>query len=232
MTTKPAQVLVFGPHPDDAEIGAGGTIARWIKEGKEVVLVICTNGDKGTSDENIKPEELAKIREQETLDAAKVLGIREVVFLHQPDQGIEDTPELRREFVRLIRKYQPEAVTTTDPYRRYISHRDHRNTGRVALDAVFPYARDLHSYPDLREEGLKPHKVKEVFLWGSEEPNYYSDITDTFDIKMASISCHKSQFGANPSNERTERMRERAKSQAEGVDYELAEAFHRVQLGR
>ncbi|MBA7608451.1 N-acetyl-alpha-D-glucosaminyl L-malate deacetylase 1 [subsurface metagenome] len=232
MTTKPAQVIVFAPHPDDAEIGAGGTIARWIREGKDVILVMCTNGDKGTSDPNIKPEELAQIREQETLAAVKVLGVREVIFLRYPDQGLEDTPEFRKEFVRLIRKYRPETAATTDPYRRYISHRDHRITGRVVLDAVFPYARDLHAYPDLLEEGLQPHKVKEVFLWGTEEPNYRSDITDTFDIKMSAVGCHKSQFGSNPSPERTERMRERAKAVAEGEDCELGEAFHRIELQR
>jgi len=232
MAVKPAQVIVFGPHPDDAEIGAGGTIARWIREGKDVILVICTNGDKGTSDPKTKPEELAKIREEETLAAAKVLGVREVIFLRHPDQSIEDTPELRKEFVRLIRKYCPEAIATTDPFRKYVSHRDHRNTGRVLLDAFFPYARDLWAYPDLLEEGLDPHKVMDVFLWGTEDANYHSDISDTFDIKMNAIHCHKSQFDVNKSSERTERMKGRAKENAEGVDYELAESFHRIQRER
>ncbi|MEE8413217.1 MAG: PIG-L deacetylase family protein [Dehalococcoidales bacterium] len=231
MAVKPAQVIVFAPHPDDAEIGAGGTITRWVREGKDVILVICTNGDKGTSDPKIKPEELAKTRKKETLAGAKVMGVREVIFLNQPDQGVEDTPELRKEFVRLIRKYRPDAVATTDPYRRYLSHRDHRKTGQVVLDAVFPYARDLYAYPDLLEAGFEPHKVTEVYLWGSEDANYRSDITDTFGIKIEAIGCHESQFGT-PTPERTERMRERAKANAEGVDYELAESFHRIQRQR
>jgi len=229
---KPTQVMVVTPHPDDAEFGVAGTVARWTREGKDVVYVVCTNGDKGTSDPNMKPEELAKIREKEQLAASKLLGVREVIFLRYPDQALEDTPEFRKEIVRLIRMYKPETVVTADPYRRYLWHRDHRITSQVTLDAIFPYARDVLSYPDLLEEGLQPHKVKEVLLWGSEEPNYRSDITDTFDIKVAALRCHKSQIGYNPSAELKERLRQRHKMMAEREDYELAEAFYRLEIWR
>jgi LmbE family N-acetylglucosaminyl deacetylase len=228
--TKPAQVLVVAPHPDDAEFGVAGTVARWTREGKDVVYVVCTSGDKGTSDVNMKPEELAKIREQEQQAAAKVLGVREVVFLRHPDQGLEDTSEFRKEIVRLIRKYKPEMVATADPYRKYMWHRDHRITGQVVLDAIFPYARDYHAYPDLIQEGFLPHKVREVLLWGTEDPNYRSNITDTFDTKLAALSCHKSQVGDNPTHGLAERLRERARMMARGENYELAEAFHRVEI--
>ncbi|MFC2020551.1 PIG-L deacetylase family protein [Chloroflexota bacterium] len=229
---KQAQVLVFTPHADDAEGGIGGTTVHWTREGKDVIYVVCTNGDKGTSDPKIKQETLVKIREEEQLAAAKILGIREVIFLRHPDQGLEDNPEFRKEIVRLIRQYRPDTVATTDPYRRYRSHRDHRIIGQVVLDAVFPYARDLYAYPDMLEEDLQPHKVKEVLLWGSEEPNYRSNITDTYDVKMAARDCHKSQVGEHHSPERMATMKERYSAQAEGEDYELAEAFHRVEFQR
>jgi len=232
MTVKQAQVMVVTPHPDDAEFGVAGTVARWTGEGKDVIYVVCTNGDKGTTDPNMKPDELAKIREKEQLAAAKLLGVREVVFLGYPDQTLEDTPEFRKDIVRLIRKYKPETVVTADLYRRYLWHRDHRITSRVTLDAVFPYARDLLAYPDLLEEGLQPHKVKEVLLWGAEEPNYRSDITDTFDIKIAALRCHKSQIGYNPSLEMEGWLRERAKNMAKEENYELAEAFYRLEIWR
>ncbi len=228
--TKKAQVIVVTPHPDDAEFGVAGTVARWTSEGKDVIYVVCTNGDKGTSDINMNPEELARIREQEQLAAAKLLGVREVIFLRHPDQSLEDTPEFRKELVRLIRMYRPETVVTATPYRRYIWHRDHRITSRVTLDAVFPYARDFLAYPDLLDQGFQPHKVKEVLLWGSEDANYRSNITDTFDVKIAALRCHKSQISDNPSTGLEERMRKRYKMLAEEEDYELAEAFHRVEL--
>jgi LmbE family N-acetylglucosaminyl deacetylase len=231
MGVKQAHVMVITPHPDDAEFGVAGTVTRWVKERREVVYVVCTNGNKGTSDFNVKPEELAKIREQEQKNAAKVLGVREVIFLRHEDQGLEDTPEFRKEIVRLIRIYRPETVVTADPYRRYVWHRDHRITGQVVLDAVFPFARDLYSYPDFLAEGLQPHKVGEVLLWASlEDINYRSDITDTFDFKMAALRCHKSQVGSHPFPNMENWLKQRAKDMAAGENFELAEAFHRVEI--
>ena len=230
MEAKLAQVMVVTPHPDDAEYGVAGTVVRWVGQGKEIVYVVCTNGDKGTSDTSVKPEELAKTREEEQIAAANLLGVREVIFLRHPDQGLEDTPEFRKEIVRLIRMYRPETVVTADPYRRYIWHRDHRMTGQVTLDAIFPYARDIFSYPDLAKEGLDPHKVKEVLLWGTEDVNYRSDITETFDVKLSALRCHKSQVGHISLQELEDRLRERHRSLAQGEEYELAEGFHRVEI--
>jgi len=231
MAVKQAQVMVVTPHPDDAEFGVAGTVARWVKEGKDVVYVVCANGDKGTSDINMKPEKLVKIREQEQLAAAKLLGVREVIFLRHSDQSLEDTPEFRKEIVRLIRMYRPDTVVTADPYRRYIWHRDHRIVGQVTLDAIFPYARDHLAYPDLLEEGLQPHKVKEVLLWAAlEDINYRLDITNTFDIKLAALRCHKSQVGDNQLPDLENWLKQRAKKMAEGQDFKLAEAFHRVEV--
>ena len=223
---EPANVMVVTPHADDAEFGVAGTVACWVREGRQVVYVVCTNGDKGTSDPGMNPEELAIIREQEQLAAAKLLGVREVIFLCHPDQSLEDTPEFRKEIVRLIRIYRPETVVTADPYRRYVWHRDHRITGLVALDAVFPYARDFFSYPDLIAEGLLPHKVKEMLFWGAEDINYRTNVTDTFDLKLAALRCHKSQVGSNPELEK--RLKQRHEALAEGTNFQLAEAFHRV----
>jgi LmbE family N-acetylglucosaminyl deacetylase len=230
MKTKLAQVMVVTPHPDDAEYGVAGTVVRWVGEGKEVIYVVCTNGDKGTSDPSVKPEELVKTREAEQIAAANLLGVREVIFLRHTDQGLEDTSEFRKEIVRLIRLYQPETVVTADPYRRYLWHRDHRITGQVTLDAIFPYARDHLSYPDLMKEGLYPHKAKEVLLWGTEDVNYRSDITETFHVKLTALQCHKSQVGHIPPQELEERMRERHGLMAQGEGFQLAEAFHRVEI--
>lgn len=230
METKAAHVMVVTPHPDDAEYGVAGSVVRWVGQGRTVVYVVCTNGDKGTSDPNIKPEELARTREEEQTAAADLLGVREVVFLRLPDQGLEDTHEFRKEIVRLIRLYKPETVATADPYRRYLWHRDHRIAGQVTLDAVFPYARDRLSYPDLLEAGLRPHKVREVLLWGTEEVNCRFDITETFQAKVAALRRHKSQVGHIPPGELENRLRERAGSLAEGENFSLAEGFHRVEI--
>jgi len=226
--TKQANVIVFTPHPDDAESRMAGTVARWTREGRDIIYVVCTNGDKGTDDPDIEPEELARIREQEQLAAADILGVREVIFLRHPDQALEDTWEFRKEIVRLIRTYKPDMVVTVDPYRGYLDHRDHRITAQVTLDAVFPYANDAHIYPDLLEQGLQPHRVKEILFCGTGDPNYYIDITDTIDTKIAALRCHKSQVGDR--SELAEWIKQRARMSAEGQDYELAEGFHREEI--
>ena len=225
-----ADIMVVTPHPDDAEFGVAGTVARWVKEGKRVIYVVCTNGDKGTSDINMKPEKLAEIRKKEQQAAADILGVSKVIFLGLPDQGLEETPEFRRLLVRLIRQYQPNTIVTADPYRHYIWHRDHRITGQVTLDAVFPYARDHLAYPDLLEEGLQPHKVKEVWFWAAEEINYRSDITDTFDLKLQALRSHDSQMQEMDDPNPEVWLRKRCKDIAKDEDFELGEAFHRVEI--
>jgi LmbE family N-acetylglucosaminyl deacetylase len=231
MTTS-VDVLVITAHPDDAEFGVAGTVARWTQEGKQVVYVVCTDGDKGTGDRSLTSEQLAEIRKKEQEAAAKVLGVREVVFLGYRDQELEDTPEFRKRLVRVIRMYRPRIVVTSDPYRRYLWHRDHRIAGLVTLDAVFPYARDHLAYPDLLEEGLEPHNVEEMWFWAAEEINHRSDITDTFDVKLKALGCHESQVAGFPNPANIEEwLKMRCKDMAEGEDFELAEGFHRVEIG-
>jgi LmbE family N-acetylglucosaminyl deacetylase len=221
---------VVTPHPDDAEFGVAGTVARWTSKGKQVVYVVCTNGNKGTSDPEVKPDELAETRQKEQRAAAEVLGVREVVFLGNPDQGLEDTSEFRKQIVRVIRRFRPETVVTADPYRRYIWHRDHRIAGQVTIDAVFPYARDHLAYPELLEEGLQPHKVREMLFWASEDINYLSDISDTFDLKLAALRCHASQVKSMKVSDLENWLRQRCSDLAEGEDFDLAEAFHREEI--
>lgn len=227
--TEPVDVMVISAHPDDAEFGVAGSVARWTGDSKAVVYVVCTSGDKGTADPGLTPSGLAAVREEEQKAAAAIVGVREVVFLRIPDQGVEDTHEFRRLLVRMIRLYRPGVVVTSDPYRRYLSHRDHRIVGQVALDAVYPYARDHLAYPDLLREGLGPHKVREMLFWGSEAVNYRSDITATFDKKLAALLCHTSQVKEWQTNIK-EWLYRRCRQMAEGEDFELAEAFHRVEI--
>jgi LmbE family N-acetylglucosaminyl deacetylase len=232
MEDKKADVLVITPHPDDAEFGAAGSVAGFTQEGNSVVYVVCSNGDKGTDDLNMKPEELAKLREKEQLAAADVLGVREVIFLRYPDQGLEDTPEFRKDIVRQIRIFKPDLIITADPYRRYFWHRDHRIVGRVVLDAIFPYARDVWAYPDMIEEGLMPHRVNEVWLWASEgsDINLRRDITKTYNLKVKALKCHKSQVKEPLSKEVERWLCARAKELAKGEKFKLAEGFHQVEV--
>ena len=223
-------IMVISPHADDAEFGAAGSVAVWTKAGKNVAYVICTDGDKGTTDRKVAPADLIAQRKIEQKNAADILGVSKVVFLGFPDQGLEDSDTFRKPIVRLIRKFRPSIIVTTDPYRRYFWHRDHRITGQVVLDAVYPYARDHLTYPELLEEELEPHKVKEVLFWGAEDINYRCDITETFDLKIAALYCHKSQIKEMTSFDPAKWCRENCLKMAANESYELAEGFHRVVL--
>ena len=222
-------VMIIAPHPDDPEFGIGGTVARWTQEGRKVIYIICTNGDKGSDDPEITSAHLGEIRIVEQREAALTLGVSEVVFLRHEDQSLEDTADFRKEIVKVIRTYKPHTVAAPDPYRKYVWHRDHRITGQVVLDAVYPFARDRLAYPDLIAGGFETHKVKELLFWGAEQPNFFSDISQTWDIKIAALHCHKSQVGHFPTSWE-DGFKSMHAARAKDKGYELAEAFYRVEL--
>ena len=234
MIERPERAMVIFAHPDD-EIGCAGTVASWAAQGTEVAFVLCTNGDKGTEDPEMTPDRLARIREQEQRDAAAALGVRNVVFLGYPDGGLEDTQEFRRRLVQEIRSFRPQVVLTHATMNRSRhTHRDHRICGTVALDAIFPYARDPWHHAELTEAGFKPHKVGVALLWGADSPEEFIDITDAMDLKTRAMLCHRSQFldrpSRNPDREPGQFMRERAKQVGEQAGMPFAEAFQKMEF--
>ncbi|MBI4338166.1 MAG: PIG-L family deacetylase [Chloroflexi bacterium] len=228
-TPVPERVLVVVAHPDDLDFGSAGTIAKWTRSGCQIAYVICTNGDKGTSDPEMTSERLAAIREVEQTAAAHVLGVEELVFLRYPDGGLEDTPEFRGKVVREIRRWRPEVVITTEPYPRRFSHRDHRIAGLVATDACFPYCRDRLHYPEHLAEGLMPHKVRSVLYTGADQDaEVVVDVTDTIDLKLQALLCHKSQIKDPQDLEK--RIKEWAGRFQEPLGIKYGEGFRKVEF--
>lgn len=215
-------------HPDDAEFSSAGTIAKFAKEGKKIVIIQVTSGDRGTSDRSFTPETLARTRESEEQDAARRLGVSEVVFLRQPDGALIPNIDLRERITRMIRTHRPDVIVTHDPFRPYALHPDHRATGMATHDAVYPTARDHLYYPEHLASGLEPHKTAEIWYFGSEEPDIYIDITDSFDAKVHALLAHKSQVGEGENL--AERLRERSADLAKDQPFELAEAFKSIQM--
>lgn len=231
MVEVPKRAMVVTPHPDDAEIACGGTVARWVKEGAEVFYVLCSDGGKGTDDPKMTTRRLTEIRKQEQLDAAALLGVKEVVTLGYPDGELEDTRDFCREIVRAVRRFRPEIVSCPDPYRRtFYFHRDHRITGQIVQDAVFPYARDRLHFPELGKEGLEPFKVGTILFWGAEEPDTFIDITDSIDLKIKALLCHKSQISPNSHEDQLEWLRNWCREMGEKTGVQYAEGFRKVQF--
>lgn len=225
-------IVAIAAHPDDIESWCAGTLARAMDAGAEVRVLLVTSGDKGSSDPDADPRQVAAMREREAAEAARRLGIAEVVFLRELDGEIEDTRALRGEIVAWIRRWKPFAVFTHDPehpYPPYITHRDHRVVGRVVLDAVYPLARDPLNFPEHREQGLGAHIVNEVWLFSSTAADSYVDISDGFARKIDARLAHESQ--TSDPDALAEGWAARAREIGAPAGLACAEAFTVVRLG-
>lgn len=231
-----SRAMVVVAHPDDAEFGCSGTVAKWCRLGWEVVYVLCTDGSKGTEDREISSERLIEIRKQEQIDAGKILGLKDVMFLGYPDGYLQPSLELRRDISREIRRWKPDVLITTNPRRDllgsgYIGHPDHFAAGEAAMSAVYPAARDHLTFPELLDEGFETHKVREVWvnMFGDNADKYNPLEEVDVDTSIAALHAHTSQIG-NP-EEAGKWMRERRRELGEKVGAKYAEAFKAFKLG-
>lgn len=229
-TPKSAMAIVA--HPDDIEFSCAGTLAHWAKTGTRVVYVLCTSGDVGIDKPGMTRQKAAEIREAESLEAAKIAGAAEVVFLREPDGLLQPTLDLRKKLVREIRRHKPEVVISGDPTivwagEDYINHPDHRAAAQAALDAVFPAAGQPNLFEELEEEGVKAHKVRKVYVnvWGAGE--LYINISETIETKIEALRAHKSQMGDwDPGP----MIKEWAADTAKGKEMTYAESYRVVTL--
>ncbi len=231
--------MVVTAHPDDAEWGCSGSVAKWTRLGWDVVYVLCTDGSKGTEDRDISSEKLSKIREEEQRNAGKILGLKAIEFLGYPDGYLEPSLDVRRDISREIRKYKPSVLITTNPKRdllsgNYLGHPDHFAAGEAALSAVFPSARDHLTFPELLEEGLEPHKVKQVWInmfnMGNNNSNLFFNPLEKKDVELATnaLLAHVSQISDPDRAKEYMSSRRQEVGQICGTDF--AEAFAKFEL--
>ena len=196
MEETPHVVLAVYAHPDDADVGCGGSLARWAKGGSAVHLVVCTDGGKGTRDPSAVPAELAAERAAELEASSALIGLRSVENLGLPDGELADTDGLpARRWCAVCGRSRPDVVCGHDPTaiffgQDYFNHRDHRIAGLALLDAVAPAAALPHYFP----EAGPPHQVSTVLLSGTLEPDEWVDVSDTIETKAAAVECHRTQF--------------------------------------
>lgn len=199
--TEPRTGPVLGvfAHPDDAEICAGGALAKWAAAGRDVHLLILTNGDRGSQDPDMDRTALAATRLHETEEAAQVLGLASVRIGAVPDSELENTEEVREGVVRRIREVRAETVVACDPTtvffeNRYYNHSDHRVSGFVALDAAYPGSGNPHFFPEQLKAALEVQDVFDIWLGWTHEPNHVEDISGHFATKIAALAKHASQL--------------------------------------
>jgi LmbE family N-acetylglucosaminyl deacetylase len=231
----PASALAVYAHPDDPEISAGGTLARWAAAGSQVWVLITTRGDKGSSDPDADLEALTRRRIEETAAASQRLGFADHFHLAYPDGELPDDLDLRAAIVRRVRELRPEVVLCPDPTAvffgdSYFNHRDHRVTGWATLDAVAPAAGNPHYFHDQIVGGLAVHQVRAVYLSGTLEPNCWVDISDVLEQKVDALFCHASQLTETGEWFR-QFLRDRAEEEGRAAGVAYAEGFRRLSLG-
>jgi len=198
---EPFHVVVCAAHHDDIEFGVSGSVAKWIQqEGATVTYVIITDGGSGSNEPGKTREEIIELRRAEQLAAAEAIGVTDIRFLNYPDGTLEPTMQVRRDVTRIIRETKPYRVVLQDPTTvfvrtGYINHPDHRAAGEASLYAVFPSSETRPIFPELLAEGYEPHKVGELYMNLTLNPTHYNDISDTIDLKVASLRAHVSQLG-------------------------------------
>jgi LmbE family N-acetylglucosaminyl deacetylase len=186
----PGRALAVGAHPDDIELGSGGTLAKWAAAGCKVHLLVLTDGGKGSWDPERDPASLVAARQNEQREAARRLGSDDVGFLGWPDGELRNGVREQWEVCRWIRSVRPDVVLGHDPWRRYRLHPDHRNAGFILTDALVA-ARDPLFF---RDQDLPPHRPRALLLWEADEPNHVEDVAGHVGTKVRSLLAHRSQY--------------------------------------
>lgn len=233
---RPERVLTIGAHPDDAEFGAGGTLAKWAAEGTHITILVISDGSKGTWDPDMGHEELVTSRALEQRAAADALGVSDVVMLAHVDGELANTKALQEELCFWIRTTQPDVVFSHDPWKRYMLHPDHRAAGMAAVDAIVA-ARDHLFFPDQLVDGLTKHRPTAVCLWSADEIDHWEDITESFETKIDGLLKHSTQGpttmgDAQTDEENLEAFKDRLRTWSEEMGhtpgFSLAEGFKRL----
>lgn len=221
---KCKKLLCIQPHPDDNEIGAGGTIAKLVKLGCDVTYLTVTDGSMGTLDAEVKREDLAALRRKETTLAANILGVRTNLFLELVDGSYPNEQELARRIVGVIREVEPDMVMTVDPFLPYEAHPDHRKVGMATVEAclfsVFP---NFLTFQD--SESAKPWNVQGIAFYNTAYPNTLVKVDDSWDLKLDSIAAHQSQFSGADLEKYKMYFEFKSRQYAEGRGFTHAEAF-------
>jgi LmbE family N-acetylglucosaminyl deacetylase len=228
-------MMIVVPHPDDAELSCAGTVARWVRDGGNAILVVATDGAFGGKLPGSDYAAVSRLRRREQETAAKLLGIEPIEFMGFPDGGLEESVELRGALVSVIRRHRPDVAVFLDPltviYRNsYVNHRDHRVLGMAMLDSLYPQASNAGYFPEQIEQGLAPHKVPEVLLAVTENPNHWVDVSDTLELRFEALRCHASQLTLWPDNGRSIIDEQRQYASVRGAEHGVryVEEFRRI----
>lgn len=179
-------ILAFGAHPDDVELGCGGTLSKLISEGKKIAIVDLTQGELGTRG-------TSETRKQEAAHASKILGITLRENLGMKDGFLQNSEELQMQVIKMIRKYRPEIVLANAEDDR---HPDHAKAAKLVSDSCF-----LAGLPKIETEengelqnSWRPKHIFHYIQWKNSKPNFVVDISEFMEQKIEACLAYKTQF--------------------------------------
>lgn len=231
----PQRVLAISAHPDDSELQAGATLAKWAAAGARIDVFVCTDGSKGTWDVTADTAQLVERRQVEQREALRRLGSDGTAhFGPWVDGELQSGLDERALVAKVIRELQPNIVVAHDPWKRYRLHPDHRHAGQLAVEGIVA-ARDPHFFPD---QGVAHHRPDELLLFEADEPDHVEDVEGWLATKIAALEAHESQLestmfidGDDDGTQRRafhDRIHEAARTHGQLVGIGNGEAFKRM----
>jgi len=179
-------ILAFGAHPDDVELGCGGTVAKLISEGKTCVIIDLTRGELGTRGTD-------ETRHEEATESAKILGVSARENLGMKDGFLDNSEEYQLSIVKMIRKYRPEIVLANAIDDR---HPDHAKAAKLVSDACFLSGlRKIETNVDGESQDVwRPKQIFHYIQWKDIKPEFVIDISEYLDKKLEACMAFKTQF--------------------------------------
>ncbi len=220
------RILCIQPHYDDNDIGAAGILARLAQNGAKIIYLTVTNDLMGVIDESLSAAEAAETLKENQFAAAKLVGVREQVWLGYPDAGEYDYFDVRRDLLKHLRRIQPDFVFAPDPWLTYEGHRDHIQTGLAVAEAVmFTGLTKITSSDPAIDAAYRGHDIRGIAFYYTREPNQIVDIASGWETKIAALHCYTAQFDPAGLDELVMALDMKSRQVAQGQAFERGEAL-------
>ena len=218
------RILCVQPHYDDNDMAIAGTLPQLAEHGAELIYLTVTDDLMGVSDDSLSDAAAAEALKRDQFAAAKIVGVKKQYWLEYPDAGDYNYFALRRDLLKYLRLLKPDFVFTVDPWLTYEGHRDHIQTGLATAEAVmFTGLTKIASSDQTVDTAYDEHELQGIAFYHTRKPNYISDISTTWEQKVATVRCYETQFDPEDMDRRIALLDKKSIQVAQGQPFERGE---------